>query len=391
MWIERTSYLTAYKFPGILKWFEVKSVSIEEISPLENAIETMELTNEKLSNLVQHQACDRSLPVHPLSMLLSGIVDPAVMGGFSNYEKAFFTERYLQDHPGDQERIELLKQLIAIQIPLLADGIQIHGEKSTEQLKPLHNRLVTCFQELKEKVEKHYGVITLPSSLTERKKSRTGSIVMPYILSSTLRRLSTISVASSGVSSCSTSSESSSRPCSNDSLLAPVSERRGSVLSRAEEPFCDNRISRFNRKEWNISKSQVLTEREPDVATPPERPQRPKSLQFGDRRMTLSLFQGPSSQQNLSTPLSPPPGTPCTPRSSSFSSLQSEGDMNSDLQDTPPPMPPKHKPLENGSQRNRNSTEIGPPLPVKGDSKPPPPPPPKTRRSVVPSPDHAPQ
>ncbi|KAK1154391.1 dedicator of cytokinesis protein 5-like [Acipenser oxyrinchus oxyrinchus] len=391
MWIERTSYLTAYKFPGILKWFEVKSVSIEEISPLENAIETMELTNEKLSNLVQHQACDRSLPVHPLSMLLSGIVDPAVMGGFSNYEKAFFTERYLQDHPGDQERIELLKQLIAIQIPLLADGIQIHGEKSTEQLKPLHNRLVTCFQELKEKVEKHYGVITLPSSLTERKKSRTGSIVMPYILSSTLRRLSTISVASSGVSSCSTSSESSSRPCSNDSLLAPVSERRGSVLSRAEEPFCDNRISRFNRKEWNISKSQVLTEREPDGTTPPERPQRPKSLQFGDRRMTLSLFQGPSSQLNLSTPLSPPPGTPCTPRSTSFSSLQSEGDVNSDLQDTPPPMPPKHKPLENGSQRNRNSTEIGPPLPVKGDSKPPPPPPPKTRRSVVPSPDHAPQ
>ncbi|MGH0170771.1 UNVERIFIED_CONTAM: hypothetical protein FKN15_061070 [Acipenser sinensis] len=95
MWIERTSYLTAYKFPGILKWFEVKSVSIEEISPLENAIETMELTNEKLSNLVQHQACDRSLPVHPLSMLLSGIVDPAVMGGFSNYEKVSLAGDYI--------------------------------------------------------------------------------------------------------------------------------------------------------------------------------------------------------------------------------------------------------------------------------------------------------
>lgn len=47
------------------------------------------------------------------------------------------------------------------QIPLLADGIRIHGEKATEQLKPLHNRLVTCFQDLREKVEKHYGVITL--------------------------------------------------------------------------------------------------------------------------------------------------------------------------------------------------------------------------------------
>lgn len=50
---------------------------------------------------------------------------------------------------------------VALQIPLLAEGIRIHGEKTTEQLKPLHNRLVTCFQDLREKVEKHYGVITL--------------------------------------------------------------------------------------------------------------------------------------------------------------------------------------------------------------------------------------
>lgn len=49
------------------------------------------------------------------------------------------------------------------QIPLLDEGIRIHGEKSTEQLKPLHNRLVTCFQDLRAKVEKLYGVITLVS------------------------------------------------------------------------------------------------------------------------------------------------------------------------------------------------------------------------------------
>uniref|UniRef100_A0A8C6MFE9 Dedicator of cytokinesis 5 n=1 Tax=Nothobranchius furzeri TaxID=105023 RepID=A0A8C6MFE9_NOTFU len=209
MWIERTTYVCAYHFPGILKWFEVKSVSVE-ISPLENAIETMEKTNEKLSNLVQQQAYDRSLSVNPLSMMLNGIVDPAVMGGFSNYEKAFFTDTYIQDHPGDHELIEALKHLIALQIPLLEEGIRIHGEKATEQLKPLHNHLVTCFQDLREKVEALYGVITLPCSLTEKKKSRVGSVVMPYILSSTLRRMSTastLSSASSGLSSGSASSD----------------------------------------------------------------------------------------------------------------------------------------------------------------------------------------
>lgn len=51
----------------------------------------------------------------------------------------------------------------SFQMPLLAEGIRIHGEKLTEQLKPLHDRLTACFKELRRKVEKQYGVITLVS------------------------------------------------------------------------------------------------------------------------------------------------------------------------------------------------------------------------------------
>uniref|UniRef100_H3BAQ7 Dedicator of cytokinesis 5 n=1 Tax=Latimeria chalumnae TaxID=7897 RepID=H3BAQ7_LATCH len=391
MWIERTTFTTAYKFPGILKWFEVKHISSEEISPLENAIETMEMTNEKISNMVQKHACDRSLPVHPLSMLLNGIVDPAVMGGFTNYEKAFFTEQYIIDHPGEQPKIDLLKQLIAIQIPLLAEGIKIHGEKSNEQLKPLHDRIATCFKDLKKKVEKLYGVITLPSSLTERKPSRSGSIVMPYIMSSTLRRLSTISVTSSVVSASSSSSDStSSRPGSDGSILEPLFERRVSTISKTEDYSIredDNRISKFKRKEWNISKSQVIVEKESennlcsDLNTP-GKPQRPRSLQFGDRRLTL--FQSSPSQFLQPVPLSPPPLTPKAPQTLSFSSLPIDGDITSNLLDTPPPPPPKSKPYENGGQRN--SMEVAPQLPIKSEGRPPTPPP-KSRKSTIQSPE----
>uniref|UniRef100_A0A3Q2T550 Dedicator of cytokinesis 5 n=1 Tax=Fundulus heteroclitus TaxID=8078 RepID=A0A3Q2T550_FUNHE len=346
MWIERTTYISAYRFPGILKWFEVKSVSVEEISPLMNAIETMEMANEKLSNLVQQQACDRSLSVNPLSMMLSGIVDPAVMGGFSNYEKAFFTDAYIQQHPGDHERIEVLKQLIALQIPLLEDGIRIHGEKTSEQLKPLHNRIVTCFQDLREKVEKLYGVITLPCSLTEKKKSRVGSVVMPYIMSSTLRRMSTASTLSS------TSSGLSSWSASSDGHPS----HEVSVLSRSEE---DNRIARKNRKEWSVSKSQVLLEKQSDSdEVSPDKQQRPKSLQLGDRRLTLSLFQGVSSQLSLSNQLSPLPASPHTPNTPRSSILTRTVFCV--------------------------SPQFGPPLPAKIENKPPPPPP-KTRKSMFPS------
>uniref|UniRef100_A0A452TV18 Dedicator of cytokinesis 1 n=1 Tax=Ursus maritimus TaxID=29073 RepID=A0A452TV18_URSMA len=163
MWIERTIYTTAYKLPGILRWFEVKSVFMVEISPLENAIETMQLTNDKMNSMVQQHLDDPSLPINPLSMLLNGIVDPAVMGGFANYEKAFFTERYLQEHPEAHEKIEKLKDLIAWQIPFLAEGIRIHGDKVTEALRPFHERMEACFKQLKEKVEKQYGVRTMVS------------------------------------------------------------------------------------------------------------------------------------------------------------------------------------------------------------------------------------
>lgn len=57
------------------------------ISPLENALETMSAANEKILMMVNQYQSDESLPINPLSMLLNGIVDPAVMGGFAKYEK----------------------------------------------------------------------------------------------------------------------------------------------------------------------------------------------------------------------------------------------------------------------------------------------------------------
>uniref|UniRef100_A0A667G9B7 Dedicator of cytokinesis 2 n=1 Tax=Lynx canadensis TaxID=61383 RepID=A0A667G9B7_LYNCA len=158
MWIERTSFITAYKLPGILRWFEVVQMSQTTISPLENAIETISTANEKILMMINQYQSDESLPINPLSMLLNGIVDPAVMGGFAKYEKAFFTEEYTRDHPEDQEKLSRLKDLIAWQIPFLGAGIKIHEKRVSENLRPFHDRMEECFKNLKLKVEKEYGV-----------------------------------------------------------------------------------------------------------------------------------------------------------------------------------------------------------------------------------------
>lgn len=45
----------------------------------------------------------------------------------------------------------------------MAEGIRIHGDKVTEALRPFHERMEACFRQLKEKVEKQYGVRTVVS------------------------------------------------------------------------------------------------------------------------------------------------------------------------------------------------------------------------------------
>lgn len=47
----------------------------------------MSTANEKILMMINQYQSDETLPINPLSMLLNGIVDPAVMGGFAKYEK----------------------------------------------------------------------------------------------------------------------------------------------------------------------------------------------------------------------------------------------------------------------------------------------------------------
>uniref|UniRef100_A0A3Q1IDB5 Dedicator of cytokinesis 1 n=1 Tax=Anabas testudineus TaxID=64144 RepID=A0A3Q1IDB5_ANATE len=358
MWIERTTYTTAYKLPGILRWFEVKSVSTVEISPLENAIETMQLTNEKLSSMVQRHVADPNLPINPLSMLVNGIVDPAVMGGFANYEKAFFNDKYMQEHPEDLEKIEKLKDLIAWQIPHLAEGVRIHGEKVTEALRPFHDRMEACFKQLREKVEKQYGVKTLPAA-DERRGPRPSSMVRSFTMPSSQRPLSVASVTSIS------SDNTPSRPGSDGFALEPLLPKKLHTKSQdkldRDEP---ERERKDKKKEKRNSKHQEIFDKEmktmdiplqPTEAVilsetiSPLRPQRPRSQvlnQMGvDRRLSVSPGPPPPSSNSTSSP-GPPP---ITPRAKLSFSLELNGMSCADKGETPPPLPVKGSTADYGN------------------------------------------
>lgn len=157
LWLERTILTTSHQLPGILRWFPVTESQVFELSPLQTAIEEMEKANRQLTELILSHRADPHLPLHPLTMKLQGIVDAAVNGGINNYEKAFFSDRYLLDHPEDVELVSQLQELFALQIPLIEAALIVHRSRVKQDMQPLQQRIEGCFQQMRSHVESKYG------------------------------------------------------------------------------------------------------------------------------------------------------------------------------------------------------------------------------------------
>lgn len=182
LWLERTILTTSHSLPGILRWFPVVETQVFQLSPLQTAIETMESANKSLTEMILSYKADVNLPLHPLSMKLNGIVDAAVNGGINNYEKAFFTERYLVEHADDGPLVDQLKDLFARQIPLLDAALSLHRTRVSSAMQPLHQRIEDCFAKMRHQVEAKYGQRDVDpqlerqlAQLTRNQRSSTGS------------------------------------------------------------------------------------------------------------------------------------------------------------------------------------------------------------------------
>ncbi|KAH8264463.1 hypothetical protein KR038_008866, partial [Drosophila bunnanda] len=199
LWLERTELLTRFTLPGILRWFPVIETNTFKISPLERAVEIMKDTNRDIRQLVILHRSDDKLHINPLSMKLSGIVDPAVMGGFAKYEEAFLTDEYLEQNPDDKDLVEELKELIANQIPLLDIAIGIHRQRAPESLRAMQEHLEDCFSEMQQHVELRYGcrACDLKSVRDTVVMRRTNSILPTLFDGSNINRHSETSMGSS--------------------------------------------------------------------------------------------------------------------------------------------------------------------------------------------------
>lgn len=69
-----------------------------EVNPLEIALETLGAKNREIQTLTSQYSANKTLNINPLSMLLNGVIDAAVMGGLSNYEKVCSNNCHVTSH-----------------------------------------------------------------------------------------------------------------------------------------------------------------------------------------------------------------------------------------------------------------------------------------------------
>ncbi len=87
----------------------------EELDPLGIiTLETVGSKNQEIEMQVTLYSANKSLIIHPLSMLLNGIINAAVQGGVKNYDLIFMPRT--QEHPEDEDRVKNLRRLIEEQV-----------------------------------------------------------------------------------------------------------------------------------------------------------------------------------------------------------------------------------------------------------------------------------
>lgn len=143
---ECITYTTTYRFPGILKWFEVVDTDIMVKNPVENGMEMVLDNIQQLRTVINRIRGDSSHSTNPLTMKLNGTLDAAVNGGVSKFE-VFFTPEYLEINPKSKPLVPQLKTFMEELCQVCEDGVELHAQVRPDSMKGLHQRMEELLQD----------------------------------------------------------------------------------------------------------------------------------------------------------------------------------------------------------------------------------------------------
>jgi hypothetical protein len=109
-WLTEKVVIISNSLPDIINFYPVTEETTIDISPIQNAVNSVRERLEKLKQV--YQKIERSHEVEEIDKsLIQGTIDPGVLGGLPKYKK-FFAQTYLDSNPESIEMVNRLKNLI---------------------------------------------------------------------------------------------------------------------------------------------------------------------------------------------------------------------------------------------------------------------------------------
>lgn len=180
LWVEEYTYHTMNTFPTLMNRSEIVKVTKSKLSPLENAIRSLQVKIQELYGL--ENMCNKTLKDHgdvndlftEFSTNITGTISAPVNGGISQYKAFLEPSTSKQFSTDDLGRLTLaFDELVAV----LGRCLTLHAELlPSKDLEPSHDLLVRLFEEnFAEEIERY------SRTLSEANRSRNNMITARII------------------------------------------------------------------------------------------------------------------------------------------------------------------------------------------------------------------
>ncbi|KAG7090843.1 hypothetical protein E1B28_009925 [Marasmius oreades] len=150
VWIEKVYYTTEDTFPTVLRRSQVVAMEVEEISPIENALEEVEQKTKELTSLeMKYQSLantSQEVSTNALAMTLNSVVDTPPDTGIPAYRQQFFTPEYIARNPGRSELVEKLRSAVDDQARIIERCLKLHGQMCPQEFLPFQETLGKFFR-----------------------------------------------------------------------------------------------------------------------------------------------------------------------------------------------------------------------------------------------------
>ncbi|GAM25576.1 hypothetical protein SAMD00019534_087510 [Acytostelium subglobosum LB1] len=145
LWIINNYFIIKDTFPTIHRRSEIIKRYEVNLSPIDNAVNTVIGKNNELMEMSTKHENGVEANLSPFTMVLKGVIDAAVNGGVNMYKKVFFSPDYLIENREMKESVDKLKQALNTQVTILRRCLSIHSRVCSQEMGGLQEQLESKF------------------------------------------------------------------------------------------------------------------------------------------------------------------------------------------------------------------------------------------------------